>query len=90
MANQLTLTVGTNTATIPLAGTNAKINAVIQRFLANQGIVTEGMTATQTGEAFLLEVKRIVLEFSEAQQRFELEAANRAAINATLASDNAM
>lgn len=90
MANQLTLTVGVNTATIPLAGTNAKINAAILRFLAFKGVATEGLTPTQIGEALLSELKKIVADVSKDMQRAELEAANAATIEATVLADNAL
>lgn len=90
VANQLTLTVGANTATIPLAGSNAKINGTILRFLAFRNISTAGMTATQIGEALLQELKKIVIEGSVDVQREELLAEQRAALEATLAGDNAL
>lgn len=90
MANQLTLTVGTNTATIPLAGTNGKVNAAILRFLAYKGIATEGLSATQIGEVFLLEIKKIVIAASMDMQREELLTVQRATLEAALAGDNAL
>lgn len=90
MANQLTLTVGTNTAAIPLAGTNAKINAAILRFLAYKSVATDGLTPTQIGEALLLELKKIVVDVSKDAQRAELVTANSAAIESTIAADNAL
>lgn len=90
MANQLTLTVGVNTATIPLAGTNAKINAAIMRFLVYKGVATEGLTPAQIGEALLLELKKIVVDVSKEMQRAELENANSAAIETTVIADNSL
>ena len=90
MPNQLTLTVGVNTATIPITGTNAKVNAAILRFLAYKGVATEGLTATQIGEALLTEIKKIVADTSRDVQRAELTNANVAAISATVEADNAL
>jgi hypothetical protein len=88
--NQLTLTVGTNTATIPLAGSNAKINAVIVRYLNHHDIVTEGLTPTQVGEAFLLHLKAHVVAIGTQVQGSQLRGANEVIIQATLQSDNAL
>lgn len=90
MANNLSLTVGTNTATIPLAGTNAKINSSILRFLTYKGVATDGLTPTQIGEAFLIQLKKIVIDISTDMQRAELEQANEAAIALVLDADNAL
>lgn len=88
MANQLTLTVGTNVAIIPLTGTNAKINTVILRFLAREGIPTDGLSAVQIGETFLLDLKRIVIDTCKDSQREELVTANSATVEATVEADN--
>lgn len=90
MPGSLSLVVGTNTATIPLAGTNAKINSAILRFLAYKGVQTEGLTATQIGEALLAELKKIVVDVSKEMQRAELENANSAAIETTVIADNSL
>lgn len=81
---------GTNTATIPLSGTNGKINAAILRFLAYKGMATEGLSATQIGEALLTELKKIVADTSRDVQRTELEQANAAAITQVVEVDNAL
>lgn len=88
MPNQLTLTVGTNTATISLGGTNGKINSAILRFLAYKGVQTEGLTAVQIGEAVLLQLKKIVNDTSKDVQRADLLALEEAAIEVTVEGDN--
>lgn len=88
MANELSLTVGVTTATFPIPGTQAKINARIRRFLEYRAVSIEGMTPVQVGEAFLLELAKIVIHDSKEIQRQELETANSAAIEATLELDN--
>lgn len=88
MANELSLTVGTTTATFPVPGTQAKINARIRRFLEFRAVSIDGMTPMQVGEVFLLELNKIVIHDSKEIQRAEELAVNAAAIEAKLEADN--
>lgn len=90
MPGQLSLTVGTVTPSITFNGTNAKVNAAILRVLVYKNIETEGLTPTQLGEAYLLEVKKWTLGISRSVQRTEQLAANEAALEAILEADNAL
>lgn len=88
MPNQLTLTIGANTATIPIKGTNAAINAAILRYAIQKGIPTDGKTPAEIGALVLTSLLRYVRDTSVDRQRVELLAANAAALDATLAQDN--
>lgn len=90
MPNQLTITVGTNTATIPIAGTNSRINAAIVRYLNYHDIATDGLTPTQIGEALLTHLKAHVASISARVQGSQLRGANEATIAATVDIDNAL
>lgn len=87
MPNDLRLRVGTAEATIPLGGTPAQIATALTRFATSLGIPTTG-TPTENLTAILLHVRDDVRRRSKAAHRAELEAANKAAIEATLAADD--
>lgn len=88
MPGTLSLTVGTTTANLPLAGTNAKINAIILRFLAFKGISTEGLTPEQIGNVFLDELRKFVIHVSSEKQSNDLSENSAATIRATVLEDN--
>lgn len=88
MANELSITIGTTTAVRPIPGTQAKINARFKRFLEFRAVSIDGMTATEVGEAVLLEFAKIVNHDSKEIQRAEELAVNTAAIEAKLEADN--
>lgn len=90
MPGQLTLTVGTNTAVVPLTATNAKINAVILRYATYKQINTEGLNATQIGELVLQSLIKTVMDGSMDVQRNQLLAEQRATLEQTVATDNAL
>jgi hypothetical protein len=90
MANQLTLTVGTNTATVALNGTNAQINAVILRYAKGRQLPIDGLTAAQIGEVVLQSLVKYVRDVSMDVQRQELLVAQAAAMEQTLATDNSV
>lgn len=88
MANELSITVGVTTVVRAFPGTQAKINARLRRFLEFRAVSIEGMTAIEVGEAFLLELTKIVIHGSKEIQRAEELAINAAAIEAMLEADN--
>lgn len=88
MAGTLSLTVGTATATVPIRGTNAQINAAIRRYALAKGIEVEGRSATQVGEDVLRSLLRHVRDVSIDQQRLELLAAQAAEREAQIGADN--
>lgn len=88
MPGSLSLTVGAVNASIPLSGTNATINNVILRFLKARGVVTDGLSAVQVGEAALTQIKKIVLDHSIDQQRQDEIRNQQIALEAQIATDN--
>jgi hypothetical protein len=90
MPNQLTLSVGTNTAVVPLNGTNAQINAVILRYAKGRQLPIDGLTAAQIGEVVLQSLVKYVRDVSMDVQRQELLIAQAAAMEGTLAIDNSL
>lgn len=90
MANQLALTVGTETYTIPIKTTNAKTKAIILRYAVQKGMVTDGRTDQQIAEAVLRSLLKYVSDGSLDRQREELMAVQRASIEETLKTDNTM
>jgi antitoxin component of RelBE/YafQ-DinJ toxin-antitoxin module len=88
MANQLSLTVGANTISIPINLTAVQIRAVIKRCAVASGIPIEGRTDVEIAEDVLKMLKKIVADRSASEQRKELLSAQRAIIESTVSADN--
>lgn len=88
MPNQLTLTIGANTVTVPIKGSNAAVNAAILRYAIQTGLDVAGKTATEIGADVLKSLIKIVADRSLDRQRIDLLAAQQATIDATLLQDN--
>lgn len=88
MANQLSLTVGQTTITVPIKLDNVKLRAVIRRYALYKGINMQDRTEIQIAEAVLRSLLRTVADGSQDMQRIELEAGLRASIEEQLKADN--
>lgn len=88
MANNISMTIGVNTVTVPIKGTNAKLNAAILRYATHKGIPTDGRTPLEIGTDVLTSLLKIMAEISRDRQRVELLAAQQEALEATIALDN--
>lgn len=91
MPFSVTWTIGMNTYTRNFPGiTNAKIRQLLQRSAIFQGIPIEGRTEQDVVLDLMDADARRHRSQSEHVQRSQLEEANDAAINATLATDNTL
>lgn len=88
MANNLSITIGTQTYTVPIKLTNLLTRAVLLRYAVQRGIVTEGRTQEQIAEAVLRSLLKYVADHSIDRQRAELLDAQRATIEETITTDN--
>lgn len=88
MPGALSLTIGTETVSIPLKLTNTKLRALVRRYAVERGIDVTGMTEQEIGQAILQQLAKIVRDSSVDRQRRELVNAQMAAIEVTLAADN--
>lgn len=88
MANEISITVGTGTITVPFKGTSAQIRAAMRRFAESQGLDTTGMADAQIGEAALRWFLRTVKGASMAQQRTAAYADLAASLESDIAAAN--
>ena len=88
MANNISVTIGAQTYTVPIKLTNAQLRAALLRYAVQRGIRTEGRTEQQIAEAVLRSLLKYVGDNSTDRQRAELLEAQRATIEATIKSDN--
>lgn len=88
MSNNLSLTIGQNTATVPIKLSNAQANAVLLRYCAVKGIPTEGRTPAQIGDDVLRSLMRYVRDVSLDQHRAELLAQQRAELEESINAAN--
>lgn len=88
MANNISLTIGAQTYTVPIKLTNAQLRAALLRYAHQRGIRTDGRTEQQIAEAVLRSLLKYVRDNSIDRQRAELLDAQRTAIEATINSDN--
>jgi hypothetical protein len=88
MANQLSLTIGVNTYTIPIKLDNAATRAVLTRFATQKGIDLVGRTEQQIAVDILRHLLRYVAETSRDKQRQTLEGALRASLESQLVAEN--
>lgn len=88
MTNALSLTVGVDTITVPLKGTNQQLRASLRRFVISQGVNVAGKTADEIGEMALRLMAKYVIDSSSDLQRQELLEEQKSAIATRVASDN--
>jgi hypothetical protein len=88
MPNELALTLGQTTVRVPIKLTALQARAVLRRYALRRGMQTEGRTEVQVAEDVLRALLRIVRDTAIDQQRMEALAAQQAALEATLQSDN--
>lgn len=86
--SEISLTIGTVTASVPIKLTNVQANAVLRRYAINSGIAVEGRTAAQIGVDVLKSLLRHVRESARSSQRSELLLAQLAQIESAIAADN--
>ncbi|MES2934313.1 MAG: hypothetical protein V4805_12600 [Pseudomonadota bacterium] len=87
MPQDLRIRVGVEVATITINGTAQQVAAALERYASSQGITITG-TATENLTAILEHIKVEVRRRSKEVQKAQLEAANAAAIEATVELDN--
>lgn len=89
MPQDLRVRVGVEVATITLGGTPQQVAAVLERFAVRRGIPITG-TATENLTAILEYVREEVKRYSKEEHRAQLNAANAAAIEVTVETDNTL
>jgi hypothetical protein len=88
MPNRLMLEVGQTTISVPIKLTAVQLRAVVRRYALTQSIDVESLTEVEIGEAVLRSLLRHVRDGSMDRQRMEAIEAQRAALEATLQTDN--
>lgn len=88
MPNNISISLGQNTYTVPIKLTIAQTRAVILRYAVQRGIRTEVRTEQQIAEAVLRSLLKVVRDNSIDRQRTEQLDLQRATIEALLVSDN--
>jgi hypothetical protein len=88
MANQLSLTIGATTISVPINLTAQQTRAVIRRYAIQRGIDTDGRTEIEIAEDVLRSLKKYVADHSLDRQRMELLETQRATMEETLTADN--
>lgn len=90
MAGELNLVVGATTYSRPLAGTNAKINAVVRRYCVAKDIAVEGRTAAEIADDFLKSLIKYVVDISTDQQKKDIITLELATTQQQVVDDNAL
>lgn len=88
MPNELSITLGTNTVSIPLKGTQVQIRAGLKRYVVNQGYSIEGKTEVQIGKMALWLMFNAAKEQSKDRQLQERIEQERATIQAAIDAEN--
>jgi len=87
MAGNISITIGSNTFTLPLAATNAQIGSALTRYARSLGISTAGTNA-ESMTAILEHIRDDIRRRSKDAQLADIEAAQDAANQATVDADN--
>jgi hypothetical protein len=85
---QLALTIGAGTVTVEIRATDAQTRAAMRRYAEVRGLTLAGRTNAQIAEDVLRSLLKIVADASMGQQREELLAAQRAALETQLNAEN--
>lgn len=88
MPGRLILEIASTQISVPIKGTAAAIRAAIRRYALSKGVPVESLTEVQIGEAVLRSLLKTVRDGSIDQQRRDALAAQQAALEATLQSEN--
>ncbi len=88
MANELTLTLGANSVSLPIKGTQVQIRAGLRRYVLSQNVDIEGKTEAQIGKIaiwLMLNTARAASRIAQLNEAIEAERGN---IVATVDSEN--
>lgn len=88
MPGQISITIGTTPYSWPIKATNAQIRAALRRHALRRGIHVDAMTEKEVAEAILRAHLKNIRDDSIDQQRMDALAAQQAALEEQLQSDN--